>query len=368
MRAEEKFVAKSAARSRRDNSASTRRLIASPVGGRGANLVMNRRTRAPHLFVRLVHLRFWAPGGLRRSPATGPGLPGRCLNRAIFSALPFSRRSPATRYGPVLPGVPKTRGVLSWLPGTVNRVETHLTYRKQTSEYASTRNVPAHGFCPFLGRNPIAGETPAPLTLLLNAVACGLFAFRSRARMKLRTAAGARDIGRATRLLFSLTNHKSLFTNHPFRGGTVNRACAHVSHRKQTTAHEQGRNFPVHFLFPISRQNPTTLALFSLGGRSFSSVINNRRDAPRLSVRLLHPGLPGRSFTRAKSSVSRASHSSRVTRHSFTPAEKSAHQVARKCPNAGETRAERQRAPGHARTMRCSTHKCDNLTHREASR
>jgi len=71
-----------------------------------------------------------------------------------------------------LPGVPETLRVLGWLPGTVNRVETHVSHRKQTIGHASTRNVPAHGYLrvffarvPALagrGRRQIAGETPAP--------------------------------------------------------------------------------------------------------------------------------------------------------------------------------------------------------------
>jgi hypothetical protein len=40
-----------------------------------------------------------------------------------------------------LPGVPKTPRVLAWLPGTVIRVETHATLRKQTAAHASTRNL-----------------------------------------------------------------------------------------------------------------------------------------------------------------------------------------------------------------------------------
>jgi hypothetical protein len=32
-----------------------------------------------------------------------------------------------------------------WLPETVNRVETHLSNRKQTAAHRSTRDVPAHG-------------------------------------------------------------------------------------------------------------------------------------------------------------------------------------------------------------------------------
>jgi len=36
-----------------------------------------------------------------------------------------------------------------------------------------------------------------------------------------------------------------------FRGGTVNRPHTHVSYRKHTVGHTQGRNFPVHFQFPL---------------------------------------------------------------------------------------------------------------------
>jgi len=39
----------------------------------------------------------------------------------------------------------------SCLPETVNRVETHVSHRKQTTEPLSTRNVPAHAFCPIPG-------------------------------------------------------------------------------------------------------------------------------------------------------------------------------------------------------------------------
>jgi hypothetical protein len=44
----------------------------------------------------------------------------------------------------VLPGAPKTLRILGWLPETVNRVETHVSHRKQKTGYPSTRNVPAH--------------------------------------------------------------------------------------------------------------------------------------------------------------------------------------------------------------------------------
>jgi len=43
-----------------------------------------------------------------------------------------------------LPGVPKTLRVSGWLPGTVNRVETGVSYRKHSLGGKPTRNVPAH--------------------------------------------------------------------------------------------------------------------------------------------------------------------------------------------------------------------------------
>jgi len=110
----------------------------------------------------------------------------------------------------------------------------------------------------------------------------------------------------------------SRITTHTYcsKGGTVNRPLTHVSHRKQTTGHIQGRNFPVHFLFPFFRRNPMALALRSLGGRSSISVINNRGEATHLSVRLMHPGLPGRCFTRA-THLSSTTHQLLVTNHAL---------------------------------------------------
>jgi len=121
-----------------------------------------------------------------------------------------------------------------------------------------------------------------------------------------------------SRALSGRTSHESPVTSHvsKFRGlrrapragvvkgGTVNRPRTHVTHRKQTTAHMQGRNFPVHFLFPIFRQNPMAPALRSLGGRSFSSVIKNGGQATLLSRR----------FTCANPSLLPASHDSTITR------------------------------------------------------
>jgi len=92
------------------------------------------------------------------------------------------------------------------------------------------------------------------------------------------------------------------------RGGTVNRPRTHVTHRKQTTEHMQGRNFPVHFLFLIFGQNTIALALRSLGGRSFSSVIKNHGEATHLS----------RWVTRA-THLSSTTHQSLVTNHRHLP-------------------------------------------------
>jgi len=61
-----------------------------------------------------------------------------------------------------------------------------------------------------------------------------------------------RCLTRAKSSLFAVTNHDSRVTYHFERGGTVNRPRTHVTHRKQTTGHTQGRNFPVHFLFRFS--------------------------------------------------------------------------------------------------------------------
>ncbi len=54
------------------------------------------------------------------------------------------------------------------LPGTVNRVETHATHRKQTTAHRLTRNVPAHrflhqSFADRAGtRGPCRAEEPVP--------------------------------------------------------------------------------------------------------------------------------------------------------------------------------------------------------------
>ena len=49
------------------------------------------------------------------------------------------------------------------------------------------------------------------------------------------------------------------------RGGTVNRPSTHVTRRKQTAGHDQGRNFPVHFLFLFSARFLTVIRAFLPG-------------------------------------------------------------------------------------------------------
>jgi hypothetical protein len=76
----------------------------------------------------------------------------RSLPLPGFCARPSGFQPPATslRFGPRT-GIP-SRGSrallrhssLRFLPGTVIRVEAHLTHRKQTTAHALTRNVPAH--------------------------------------------------------------------------------------------------------------------------------------------------------------------------------------------------------------------------------
>ena len=55
-----------------------------------------------------------------------------------------SRSSLTTSRLSFLPGVPQSLRGLGWLPGTVNRVETHVSHRKHTLGYTLTRDVPAH--------------------------------------------------------------------------------------------------------------------------------------------------------------------------------------------------------------------------------
>ena len=81
-------------------------------------------------------------------------------------------------------GAPQTLRVLGPLPETVNRVEAHATYRKQTVAGASTRNVPAHRFARSLGvgrgsQSAVAGEwrrtarcMPMPPKMKLRASIC----------------------------------------------------------------------------------------------------------------------------------------------------------------------------------------------------
>ena len=120
-----------------------------------------------------------------------------------------------------------------FLPGTVTRVETLATHRKQTIGYASTRNVPAH--------------------VKLHEVCLPAAAFdpcRVEDRSKAKREPTFKSSSEIVPLL--LTSHQSRITNHVMlKGGTVNRPSARLSDRKQKTGHMQGRNFPVHFLFCI---------------------------------------------------------------------------------------------------------------------
>jgi hypothetical protein len=52
--------------------------------------------------------------------------------------------------------------------------------------------------------------------------------------------------------------------NHVTKGGTVNRPSAPVSHRKQSAAHMQGRNVPVHGLRPILPRPQAAIAAESV--------------------------------------------------------------------------------------------------------
>jgi len=98
----------------------------------------------------------------------------------------------------------------------------------------------------------------------------------------------------------AVTTHQLLLTTHCSRGGTLNRPRAHVSHRKQTTGHMQGRNFPVHFLFSIFGQNPIALALRRSTRRSLNSA-RRPSHSPRITRRL--PFLPG-TVTRVETHLS----------------------------------------------------------------
>jgi len=62
------------------------------------------------------------------------------------------------------------------------------------------------------------------------------------------------------------TNDESRVTHHVPEGGTLNRPRTHVTHRKQTTEHMQGRNFPVHFLFLFSPRFSRVVRTVPLGG------------------------------------------------------------------------------------------------------
>jgi len=122
----------------------------------------------------------------------------------------------------------------------------------------------------------------------------------------------------------------TLLTTHVIWGGTVNRPRTHVTYRKQTIAYMQGRNFPVHFLFPIFRQNPIasgTPALLLLFANDVSCAASGVRHS-RVEARALNPAKQtrlrarylSRRFTRAKSSpFASTNHHSPITTHAFLP-------------------------------------------------
>jgi len=93
----------------------------------------------------------------------------------------------------------RSRDTRHWpvLPGTVTRVETHLTYRKQSTGYRLTRNVPAHGYfrCAFapvkaaIAHPKSAGQPPA---LQETAPRAGA-KYRSTARIRAGAGACGRD-------------------------------------------------------------------------------------------------------------------------------------------------------------------------------
>jgi hypothetical protein len=84
-------------------------------GERRFTSAINTRAAARFLSVRFLH----------------SGLPGRLFTRAKFPVLSSSHS-------------PLVASHLPFLPETVNRVETHLSPRKQTTAHPSTRNIPAH--------------------------------------------------------------------------------------------------------------------------------------------------------------------------------------------------------------------------------
>jgi hypothetical protein len=92
----------------------------------------------------------FVPGSLPRSSRWS----GRSIHTRVERRVSDCKRSSqalADRYTYVAPvdSMPLTTFHLQLanhaaLPGTVNRVETHVSHRKQTIAHASTRNVPAH--------------------------------------------------------------------------------------------------------------------------------------------------------------------------------------------------------------------------------
>ncbi len=70
-----------------------------------------------------------------------------------------------------------------------------------------------------------------------------------------------------------LASPESGVTNHVVKGGTVNRPCVHVSHRKQMIECTQGRNVPVH---------PQLRLAFALRAQNCKFRLHSRRECPKI--------------------------------------------------------------------------------------
>jgi hypothetical protein len=77
-----------------------------------------------------------ATGGTH-GPCVSTGSRGTRKEDGTMIREPAARRHASSE-------VPKKPRFFGWLPETVNRVETHVSHRKQTIAHASTRDVPAH--------------------------------------------------------------------------------------------------------------------------------------------------------------------------------------------------------------------------------
>jgi len=241
-RANENAVGEASVPIRRHNSAPPHARNVLEAEGHGFSRAKNPRARMRFFAVRLVH----------------PGLPGRRFFRATH--LPVVNHQPQATNRAFLLGAPKTLRVLGWLPGTVIRVEPHVTHRKQTPAHASTRNVPAHEFSVFPPRDFVFPNAPGVA--------------EQRASSAIDQCASARYLSScSTRAMYSPFLH----TIHATGGGTVNRPYTHVSRRKQTTGHVQGRNFPVHLLFQIS---PPFLRHAAATARRRERLLFGAHDSP----------------------------------------------------------------------------------------